>query len=80
MYYVPWWNPAVEDQATERAHRIGQDKKVFVHRLVTLATIEEKMEALKDKKRALVASVLDAENGGALKLTEADIEDLFAAG
>ena len=80
IHYDPWWNPAVEDQATDRAHRIGQDKKVFVHRLVTLATIEEKMEALKDKKRALVASVLDAENGGALKLTEADIEDLFAAG
>ncbi len=79
IHYDPWWNPAVEDQATDRAHRIGQDKKVFVHRLVTLATIEEKMEALKDRKRALVASVLDAENGGALKLTEADVEELFAS-
>lgn len=78
IHYDPWWNPAVEDQATDRAHRIGQTKKVFVHRLVTLGTIEEKMETLKDKKRALVASVLDAEHGGALKLTQADIEDLFA--
>ena len=78
IHYDPWWNPAVEDQATDRAHRIGQDKKIFVHRLVTLATIEEKMETLKDRKRALVASVLDAEHGGALKLTEADIEELFA--
>ena len=78
IHYDPWWNPAVEDQATDRAHRIGQDKKVFVHRLVTLGTIEEKMEVLKDRKRALVASVLDAEHGGALKLTEADIEALFA--
>ncbi len=77
IHYDPWWNPAVEDQATDRAHRIGQDKKVFVHRLVTLGTIEEKMETLKDKKRALVASVLDAEHGGALKLTEADVEALF---
>ena len=44
IHYDPWWNPAVEDQATDRAHRIGQTKKVFVHRLVTLGTIEEKME------------------------------------
>ncbi len=78
IHYDPWWNPAAEDQATDRAHRIGQDKKVFVHRLVTLGTIEEKMEVLKDKKRSLVAAVLDADHGGALKLTEADIEALFA--
>ena len=78
IHYDPWWNPAVEDQATDRAHRIGQDKNVFVHRLITLGSIEEKMEGLKDKKRALVASVLDAEHGGALKLTEADVEALFA--
>ncbi|MFC7689009.1 DEAD/DEAH box helicase [Paeniroseomonas aquatica] len=78
IHYDPWWNPAVEDQATDRAHRIGQEKHVFVHRLVTLGTIEEKMEVLKERKRALVASVLDAEHGGALKLTEADVEELFA--
>jgi SNF2 family DNA or RNA helicase len=48
--------------------------------LVTLGTIEEKMEVLKEKKRALVASVLEAEHGGALKLTEADVEALFGAG
>src|SRR5450631_2419604 len=78
IHYDPWWNPAAEDQATDRAHRIGQDKNVFVHRLVTLGTIEEKMEQLKQKKRALVAAVMDAEHGGALKLTMADIEALFA--
>ena len=80
IHYDPWWNPAVEDQATDRAHRIGQDKKVFVHRLVTLGTIEEKMEVLKEKKRAMVAGVLEAEHGGALKLTEADVEALFGVG
>jgi superfamily II DNA or RNA helicase len=80
IHYDPWWNPAVEDQATDRAHRIGQSKKVFVHRLVTLGTIEEKMEVLKEKKRGLVASVLEAEHGGALKLTEADVAALFEAG
>ena len=78
IHYDPWWNPAVEDQATDRAHRIGQTRKVFVHRLVTLGTIEEKMEVLKDKKRAIVASVLDADHGGALELTAADVEELFA--
>ncbi|MDO9707208.1 DEAD/DEAH box helicase [Paracraurococcus lichenis] len=79
IHYDPWWNPAAEDQATDRAHRIGQEKPVFVHRLVTLGTIEEKMEELKEKKRALVAAVLGAEEGGALKLTEAEVEELFAA-
>jgi len=79
IHYDPWWNPAVEDQATDRAHRIGQDKKVFVHRMVTIGTIEEKMEVLKEKKRGLVASVLEAEHGGALKLTESDVEALFGA-
>ncbi|NGM23226.1 DEAD/DEAH box helicase [Roseomonas stagni] len=80
IHYDPWWNPAAEDQATDRAHRIGQDKPVFVHRLVALATIEEKMEVLKSRKRALVAAVLEAEEGAALRLTEADVEELFAAG
>lgn len=78
IHYDPWWNPAAEDQATDRAHRIGQDKNVFVHRLVTLGTIEEKMEQLKQKKRALVAAVMQAEGGGPLKLTMDDIEALFS--
>jgi SNF2 family DNA or RNA helicase len=78
IHYDPWWNPAVEDQATDRAHRIGQTKKVFVHRLVATGTIEEKMEVLKVRKRALVASVLSATQGGALKLTQDDVEALFA--
>jgi superfamily II DNA or RNA helicase len=78
IHYDPWWNPAAEDQATDRAHRIGQDKNVFVHRLVTLGTIEEKMEQLKQKKRALVAAVMEAEGGGPLKMTMSDIEALFA--
>ena len=77
IHYDPWWNPAVEDQATDRAHRIGQERKVFVHRLVTRDTIEEKMEVLKTRKRALVEGILNAEAGGALRLTEADIEALF---
>jgi SNF2 family DNA or RNA helicase len=78
IHYDPWWNPAAEDQATDRAYRIGQDKPVFVHRLVALQSIEEKMEQLKERKRALVATVLGGEGGGALRLTEAEVEELFA--
>ncbi|HEX2677721.1 MAG TPA: C-terminal helicase domain-containing protein, partial [Polyangiales bacterium] len=52
----PWWNPAVEDQAADRAHRIGQERPVLVHRLVAEATVEERMLLLQDKKRALAAA------------------------
>ncbi len=77
IHYDPWWNPAVEDQATDRAHRIGQERPVFVHRLVTVGTIEEKMDELKRRKRALVDGILNAERGGVLGLTEPDIDALF---
>jgi superfamily II DNA or RNA helicase len=78
VHFDPWWNPAVEQQATDRAHRIGQTKVVTVYRLLAAGTIEEKILALKDKKRELVASVLTEDAGGAKKLTKADLEDLFA--
>ncbi len=78
IHYDPWWNPAVEDQATDRAHHIGQDKPVFVHRLITAGTIEEKMEALKQRKQALAAGILGASTGAALTLTEGDLDVLFS--
>ncbi|HYM17298.1 MAG TPA: C-terminal helicase domain-containing protein, partial [Micropepsaceae bacterium] len=77
ILYDPWWNPAVEDQAASRAHRIGQRKRVFVHKLLALGSIEEKMEALKAKKRELVRGILDESAGAAFSLSEADIEDLL---
>ena len=77
IHYDPWWNPAVENQATDRAHRIGQDKPVFVHRLITAGTIEEKMEVLKQRKQALADGILGASKGGTLALTEGDLETLF---
>jgi SNF2 family DNA or RNA helicase len=80
IHYDPWWNPAVEEQATNRAHRIGQEKPVFVYRLVTRGSIEEKMELLKDRKRELARGIFDADAGSTLDLTERDIDDLFAAG
>lgn len=59
IHLDPWWNPAVEDQATARAHRIGQTRPVTVYRLIARGTIEEKILAMHGEKRALVASVLD---------------------
>jgi len=77
IHFDPWWNPAVEDQATDRAHRIGQKKVVSVYRLVAAGTIEEKILQLKQKKKDLVASVLSEDQGGEKRLTSADLEDLF---
>ncbi len=78
IHYDPWWNPAVEDQATDRAHRIGQTRVVTTYRLIAQGTIEEKILQLKAKKRELVAAVLSEDVGGAKKLTRADLEDLFS--
>ncbi|MGZ3450132.1 MAG: DEAD/DEAH box helicase [Polyangiales bacterium] len=78
VHFDPWWNPAVEDQATDRAHRIGQTKVVTVYKLVAKGTIEEKILQLAGKKRALVDAVLTEDAGGAKKLTRADIDELFA--
>jgi superfamily II DNA or RNA helicase len=78
IHYDPWWNPAVENQATDRAHRIGQTKKVFVHRLITEDTIEEKMEGLKARKSALAEGILGGAGADALKMTEADVQMLFS--
>jgi hypothetical protein len=63
IHYDPWWNPAVEEQATARAHRIGQDKPVFVYKLMTQGTVEEKILALQDRKRGLADQLL--KQGGA---------------
>src|SRR6202044_1655670 len=59
IHLDPWWNPAVEDQATNRAHRIGQDRPVTVVRLVAKGTVEEKIGAMKAAKRQLVSDLLD---------------------
>ncbi len=60
IHYDPWWNPAVENQATDRAHRIGQTKPVFVYKLIAAGTVEERIVELQDKKGRLAAATLDA--------------------
>lgn len=77
IHYDPWWNPAVEKQATDRAHRIGQDKTVFVYKLITSGTVEEKILLLQQHKNALLENLLSQEGGrlGGFKLE--DLEALF---
>jgi superfamily II DNA or RNA helicase len=77
IHYDPWWNPAVEDQATDRAHRIGQDKPVFVYKLVAQGTVEERMLELQQRKKALAAGIYDAASGSGAGLEAGDIERLF---
>ena len=77
IHLDPWWNPAVEDQATDRAHRIGQDKPVTVYRLVARGTIEERILAMHGSKRALVGSILDGTDVAA-RLTTRDLLALLA--
>lgn len=73
----PWWNPAVEAQAADRAHRIGQTRPVFIHRMVSVGTVEERILTLQDSKRALVAAALDGGNA-ATGLTRDDLLGLLA--
>ena len=74
----PWWNPAVEDQAADRAHRIGQDRPVMVHRLVAVDTVEERILSLQERKRALAESAVGAGGGAATALTREDLLELLA--
>ncbi|HET8600015.1 MAG TPA: DEAD/DEAH box helicase [Segeticoccus sp.] len=73
----PWWNPAVESQAVDRTHRIGQDKQVLVYRLVSTGTIEEKVMELKERKRGLFNQVMDDDALLSAPLTAEDIRGLF---
>ncbi|WP_237234525.1 DEAD/DEAH box helicase [Rothia nasisuis] len=75
----PWWNPAAEQQAVDRVHRIGQTKNVMVYRLVSAGTIEEKVMELKESKAALFDAVVDEGSFFASQLTAAQIRDLLAA-
>ena len=74
----PWWNPAVEAQAIDRAHRIGQTRPVFAYRLIAQDTVEEKILALQEQKRELAESIVTADTGILSGLTGDDIDMLFS--
>jgi SNF2 family DNA or RNA helicase len=77
IHVDPWWNPAVEEQATARAHRIGQDQPVFVYKLVAEGSIEERMLALQARKTALAEGVLGKDTAHAAKFGPDDLEGLL---
>ncbi|NDY41605.1 DEAD/DEAH box helicase [Dissulfurirhabdus thermomarina] len=74
----PWWNPAVEAQAVDRAHRIGQERRVFTYRLVSAETVEEKVRALQERKQEAVRAVLAGGRNPVRELTREDLERLFS--
>ncbi|WP_223591527.1 DEAD/DEAH box helicase [Neobacillus bataviensis] len=78
ILYDIWWNPAVEEQAADRAHRIGQKNVVQVIKLVSRGTIEEKISELQDKKRQLIEEIIDSEEQGNSVLTEEDIQEILS--
>ncbi len=77
VHFDPWWNPAAEAQATDRAHRIGQTKVVTSYKLICAGTVEEKVLALQDTKRALLADVFEASDVAAAQLSLADLRELL---
>ncbi|MEC5408577.1 DEAD/DEAH box helicase [Paraburkholderia sp. MPAMCS5] len=78
IHYDPWWNPAAENQATDRAHRLGQEKPVFVYKLIAAGSIEEKIVELQEQKAGLADSILSEDAAGAAKFSDDDIDALFA--
>ncbi len=79
IHYDPWWNPAVEDQATDRAHRIGQKKTVYAIKMIASHTIEEKVLALQRRKQAIIAATISTTDAAVMeKLTAADLKELLS--
>jgi SNF2 family DNA or RNA helicase len=77
IHYDPWWNPSVENQATDRAHRIGQDKPVFVYKLIAEGTVEERILELQEKKAGLAEALFGDNPAAAAKLTQDDLQWLM---
>ena len=77
VHFDPWWNPAVEDQATDRAHRIGQKKTVLSLKMITENTIEEKVLDMQRRKRAIIGATVESDDQTMAKLTWDDVKELF---
>jgi SNF2 family DNA or RNA helicase len=78
VHFDRWWNPAVEEQATDRAHRIGQTKSVQVHRLIAEGTVEDRIAAMLASKRELADAVLHSGESALTELSDADLSELVA--
>ena len=78
IHIDPWWNPAVEMQASDRTHRIGQDKPVFVYKLITRDSVEEKIVLLQERKKSLVEQLITTESSFFKELTAEDVKALFS--
>ena len=78
IHFDPWWNPAVEEQATSRAHRMGQSRSVQAYKLIAAGTVEEKIQALQARKRELFEASLGSDEAFVEKLTGEDLEELLA--
>jgi len=78
IHFDPWWNPAVEAQATDRAHRIGQDRVVTVYKLIARGTVEEKLLALQNRKREIIDLTVDSEEPMMTGLSANDLRELLA--
>ena len=74
----PWWNPAVETQASDRTHRIGQDRPVFVFKLISRDSVDEKILILQERKKKLVDTIITTESVFFKSLTEDDVKILFS--
>ena len=79
VYIVdPWWNPAVEQQAIDRTHRIGQTKNIFAYRMICKDTVEDKIIKLQEKKKKLASDLITDDEGFVKSLTKEDVEYLFS--
>ena len=77
IHYDPWWNQAAQNQATDRAHRIGQTKKISVYKLIVKNTIEEKIVKMQESKRDLADAILSGENGSITQMSKEELMELL---
>ena len=77
IHLDPWWNPAIESQATDRVHRMGQKNKVIVYKLITSGTIEEKIQELQESKKQLLAEIIDIDTAAEKSLNFDEIKNLL---
>ena len=77
IHYDPWWNLAAQNQATDRAHRIGQEKTVSVYKLIAKGSIEEKILRMQEDKKALADEILSGETGGLMNMSREDLMELL---